>query len=169
MILLCLFVRQGKQFNFLLRIQALGVQKVWCNEICSKILKDEYLEWQVPLSFQTRWQGPLWFHCTGETKTEVAHTFCYVGETHNAGGGCKHVAIARAKSAWGKFRELLPFLTKLYIYIKTCAKIFHTCLQSCSMVLKAGHTERRIEYDLEEMTRHCWDGFVMWNFTSIWE
>ena len=61
---------------------------------------------------------------------EVVDTFCYLGDTVSAGGGCKHGAIARAQSAWGKFRELLPLLTNRYITIKTHGKIFNVCVRS---------------------------------------
>ena len=61
---------------------------------------------------------------------EVADTFCYLGDTISAGGGCKHGAIARARSAWGKFRELLPLLTNRYINIMTRGKIFNVCVRS---------------------------------------
>ena len=61
---------------------------------------------------------------------EVVDTFCYLGDTVSAGGGCKHGTIARARSAWGKFRELLPLLTNRYINIKTRGKIFNVCVRS---------------------------------------
>ena len=57
-------------------------------------------------------------------------THCYLGDTVSTGGGCKHGTIARARSAWGKFRELLPLLTNHYINIKTCGKIFNVCVHS---------------------------------------
>ena len=61
---------------------------------------------------------------------EVVDTFCYLGDTVSAGGGCKHGTIARARSAWGKFRELLLLLTNRYINIKTRGKIFNFCVHS---------------------------------------
>ena len=61
---------------------------------------------------------------------EVVDTFCYLGDTISAGGGCKHGAIARASSAWGKFRELLPLLTNRYINIMTREKIFNVFVRS---------------------------------------
>ena len=61
---------------------------------------------------------------------EVVDTFCYLGDTVSVGGGCKHGTIARTRSAWGKFRELLPLLTNRYINIKTRGKIFNVCGRS---------------------------------------
>ena len=56
--------------------------------------------------------------------------FCYLGDTVSEGGNCKHGTIERARSAWGKFRELLPLLTNRYIHIKTSGKIFNVCARS---------------------------------------
>ena len=61
---------------------------------------------------------------------DVVDTFCYLGDTISAGGGCKHGAIARARSAWEKFRELLPLLTNRYINTMTRGKIFNVCVRS---------------------------------------
>ena len=43
--------------------------------------------------------------------TEVVQKFCYLGDTIEAQGGARAGVIARVKSGWSKFRELLPFLT----------------------------------------------------------
>ena len=61
---------------------------------------------------------------------EVVDSFCYSGDTINAGGGCTHGAIARARSVWGKFREFLPLLTNRYIHNKTRGNIFNICVSS---------------------------------------
>ena len=61
---------------------------------------------------------------------KVVDTFCDLGDTISAGGGCKHGAIARARSAWGKFWELLPLLTNCYINIMTRGNIFNVCVRS---------------------------------------
>ena len=44
-------------------------------------------------------------------KLEVVDSFCYLGDTIGAGGGCDLSVITRIRSVWGKFRELLPILT----------------------------------------------------------
>ena len=48
----------------------------------------------------------------GNEELEVVPEFCYLGDMLSAGGGCELVAITRCKCAWGKFRQLLPLLTK---------------------------------------------------------
>ena len=42
---------------------------------------------------------------------EAVPEFCYLGDMLSAGGGCELAAVARCKSAWGKFRQLLSLLT----------------------------------------------------------
>ena len=46
-----------------------------------------------------------------DKKLDVVDSFCYLGDTIGAGGGCDLSVITRIRSAWGKFRELLPILT----------------------------------------------------------
>ena len=46
-----------------------------------------------------------------DKKLDVVDSFCYLGDTTGAGGGCDLSVITRIRSAWGKFQELLPILT----------------------------------------------------------
>ena len=50
-------------------------------------------------------------HVIGAQLLQVS--FCYLGDT-NSTGRFTHGTIARARSAWGRFRELLPLLTNRY-------------------------------------------------------
>ena len=109
--------------------------KHWVHKKCSGI-RDRLV---VDDNFQCdRWRGlarpiegrPCDSITLGGHTLEVVDTFCYLGDTVSAGGGCKHGTIARALSAWGKFRELLPLLTNRYINIKTRGKIFNVCVRS---------------------------------------
>ena len=54
--------------------------------------------------------GTEWF-LDDQQKFEVVDSFRYLGDTIGAGGGCELSVIGRVRSAWGKFRELLPLLT----------------------------------------------------------
>ena len=47
----------------------------------------------------------------GPDKLEVVASFCYLGDMLSAGGGCEMAVTTRVKTAWKKFRELLPVLT----------------------------------------------------------
>ena len=44
---------------------------------------------------------------------QVVASFCYLGDMLSAGGGCEMAVTTRVKTAWNKFRELLPVLTSL--------------------------------------------------------
>ena len=44
----------------------------------------------------------------GPDKLEVVASFCYLGDMLSAGGGCEMAITTRVKTAWKKFRELLP-------------------------------------------------------------
>ena len=47
----------------------------------------------------------------GPDKLEVVASFCYLGDMLSAGGGCEITVTTHVKTAWKKFRELLPVLT----------------------------------------------------------
>ena len=64
---------------------------------------------------------------------EVVDRFCYLGDMLSAGGGCMTAAIARCKSAWGKFRQLLPLLTARSISFKTKGRVFDSCVRSAML------------------------------------
>lgn len=42
---------------------------------------------------------------------EFMDEFCYLGDKINAGGGAEAGLVARVRSGWKKFGELLPLLT----------------------------------------------------------
>ena len=55
----------------------------------------------------------------GPDKLEVVAFFCYLGDMLSAGGGCEIAVTTRVKTAWKKFRELLPVLTSRHLSYKT--------------------------------------------------
>ena len=55
----------------------------------------------------------------GPDKLEVVASFCYLGDMLSAGGGCEIEVTTRVKTAWKKFRELLPVLTSHHLSYKT--------------------------------------------------
>ena len=56
----------------------------------------------------------------GPDKLEVVASFCYLDDMLSAGGGCEIIVTTRVKTAWKKFRELLPVLTSRHLSYKTC-------------------------------------------------
>ena len=54
----------------------------------------------------------------GDQKLDVVESFVYLGDGIALNGGCEISIIARIRSAWGKFRELIPLLTNQAITLK---------------------------------------------------
>ncbi|XP_014675865.1 PREDICTED: uncharacterized protein LOC106815854 [Priapulus caudatus] len=69
----------------------------------------------------------------GQGNLEVVPSFCYLGDTLSAGGGCQLATIIRAKTAWGKFRKLLPVLTSRHLSLRTRGHVYGTCVRSAML------------------------------------
>ena len=82
------------------------------------------------------------------TRLDVEPSFCYLGDMLNAGGGCKLPITTRCRTAWGKFKRLLPILTSL----KICGKLFTACVRSA--LLHASETWGPRHEDLERLRRN---------------
>ena len=67
--------------------------------------------------------------CDGH-QLEVLDKFCYLGDTIGARGGAEDSVTTRIRSAWGKFRELLPVLTGKSFPLLTKGKIYQACVRS---------------------------------------
>ena len=78
----------------------------------------------------------------GPDKLEVVASFCYLGDMLSAGGGCEMAVTTRLKTAWKKFRELLPVLTSRHLSYKTRGHVYSSCVRS-AMPVKLGHLPRR--------------------------
>jgi hypothetical protein len=84
--------------------------------------------------------------------------FCYLGDMINADGGADSAVVARVRSAWKKFRELLPILTHKGTSLKLKGKIYESCVRSCMIYgsetwpMKADH-EARLERTEMRMVR----------------
>ena len=76
----------------------------------------------------------------GPNKLEVVASFCYLGDMLSAGGGCETAVTTHVKTAWKKFRELLPVLhpaTSITRHVAMCTAL--ACGAPCSMPVKLGH------------------------------
>ena len=65
-----------------------------------------------------------------QAKFEVVPSFCYLGDTLSAGGGCDLATITRVQTAWKKFRELMPVLTSRHISLTTRGRLYSSCIRS---------------------------------------
>jgi len=66
----------------------------------------------------------------GEHKLEVVAEFCYLGDMLSSGGGCELASTVRCRTAWGKFRELLPILTNKHLPLPSRGRVYSTCVRS---------------------------------------
>ena len=51
----------------------------------------------------------------GPDKPEVVASFCYLGDMLSVAGGCELSTTTRVKTAWKKFKELLPILSSQHL------------------------------------------------------
>ena len=73
-------------------------------------------------------------------KLEVVASFCYLGDMLSVGGGCEITVTTRVKTAWKKFKELLPVLKSPHLSYKSVAMYTAlACGAPCSMPVKLGH------------------------------
>ena len=82
---------------------------------------------------------------------EVVDQFCYLGDMLSAGGGAEASTIARVKSAWKKFRDLLPLLTRRVFSHKAKGRLYQACVRSCMMY--ASETWPLKEEDIQRLCR----------------
>ena len=66
----------------------------------------------------------------GDESVDVVDSFCYLGDTLCAGGGCSRAVTTRVRCAWGKFRELLPLLTTNSISWHRKGHLYNACVRS---------------------------------------
>ena len=69
----------------------------------------------------------------GPDKLEVVASFCYLGDMLSAEGGCELSTITRVKTAWKKFKDLLPVLSSHHLSFKTCGRVYSSCVQSAML------------------------------------
>ena len=88
----------------------------------------------------------------GPDKLEVVASFCYLGDMLSAGGGCEMVVTTRVKTAWKKFRKLLPVLTSRHLSYKTRGRVYSFCVQS--PMLHASETWPLTKMNLQRLQRN---------------
>ena len=94
----------------------------------------------------------------GPDKLEVVASFCYLGEMLSAGGGCE---ITHVKTAWKKFRELLPVLISRHLSYKTRGHVNSSCVRSAMLYasetwsLAKTNLQRNDRTDLQYQARGC--------------
>ena len=88
----------------------------------------------------------------GNDKLEVVTDFCYLGDMISAGGGCELSSITRCKSAWSKFRQLLPLLTNPHLLFTTRGQIYNPYIRA--VVLYSSETWSLTTLSLNRLKRN---------------
>ena len=60
----------------------------------------------------------------GPDKLEVVASFRYLGDMLSAAGGCELLTTTRVKTAWKKFKDLLPVLSSRHLSLKTRGRVY---------------------------------------------
>ena len=88
----------------------------------------------------------------GPDMLEVVASFRYLGDMLSAGGGCKITVTTCVKTAWKKFRELLPVLTSRHLSYKTRGHVYSSCVQRA--ILHASETWTLTKTNLQRLQRN---------------
>ena len=99
----------------------------------------------------------------GPDKLEVIASFCYLGDMLSAGGGCEITVTTCVKTAWKKFRELLPVLTSRNPSYKTHGHVYIPCVRSA--MLHASETWPLTKMNLQRLL--CNDRAMIRQICSI--
>ena len=109
----------------------------------------------------------------GPDKLEVVASFFYFGDLLSAGGGCGMAVTTCVKTAWKKFRELLPVLTSCHLSYKTRGHVYSSCVRSAMLHASEtwpltktnlqhwqGNDRAKDQTDLQYQARGCGQGKV---------
>ena len=66
-------------------------------------------------------------------KLEVVASVCYLGDMLSAAGGCELSTTIWLKTAWKKFKELLPVFSSCHLSFKTHGHMYSSCVQSAML------------------------------------
>ena len=74
----------------------------------------------------------------GEDELDMVLMFCYLGDMLGNNGGCADATTTRVRSAWKKFRDLLPILSNPAISLKVRGHVFSAAVRG--VLLHASET-----------------------------
>ena len=86
------------------------------------------------------------------SKLDVVPEFCYLGDMLSSGGGCTDAIAVRCRSAWKKFRELLPIFTTKHVSLKAKGKLFSTVVRK--VMLHGGESWAPTASDIQRLRRN---------------
>ena len=89
---------------------------------------------------------------SGPDKLEVVASFCYLGDMLSAAGGCELSTTTRVKTAWKKFKDLLPVLSSRHLSFKTRGRVYSSCVRIA--MLHASETWPLTKQNLQHLQRN---------------
>ena len=101
--------------------------KHWVHQKCSRLkglIKDPYYRctWcqgtACPLDSRPQKEVQI-----GPDKLEVVSSFCYLGDMLSAAGDCELSTSMLVKTAWKKFKDLLPVFSSRHLFFKICGRV----------------------------------------------
>ena len=116
----------------------------------------------------------------GPDKLEVVASFSYLGDMLSAAGGCELSTITRVKTAWKKFKELLPVLSSSHLSFKTwpcvqllCAERNAPCqwdmaIDKTKPPTYAAEWQANDQTDLQRQATRCCHNQVQWATCAVW-
>ena len=69
----------------------------------------------------------------GSDKLEVVASFCYLGDMLSAAGGCELSTTTCVKTAWKKFKELIPVFSSRHLSLKTRGCVYSSRVRSAML------------------------------------
>ena len=90
----------------------------------------------------------------GPDMLEVVHVaaFCYLGDMLSVAGGCELSTTTCVKTAWKKFKDLLPVLSSCHLSFKRHGCVYSSCVRSA--VLHASETWPLTKPNLQHLQRN---------------
>ena len=88
----------------------------------------------------------------GPDKLEVVASFCYLEDMLSAAGGCELSTTTRVKTAWKKFKDLLPVFSSRHLSFKTRGRVYNSCVRSA--MLHASETWPLTKPNLQRLQRN---------------
>ena len=70
----------------------------------------------------------------------------------SAAGGCELSTTTHVKTAWKKLKDLLPVLSSRHLSLKTCSRVYSSCVQSA--MLHASETWRLTKPNLQHLQQN---------------
>ena len=85
----------------------------------------------------------------GSDKLEVVASFCFLGDMLSRAGGCELAKTMCVKTAWEKFKDLLPVLSSGHVSYKTRGHVYSSCVPN--VMLHASETWPLTSPDLQRL------------------